>query len=126
MINDSGSTIPVLTPVAVDADGRLQLVDVANDDASISLAGLTFEDILDGQSGRVTLTGKIENITTPFAPGEYLYVSKSGGLTNLIPQIGFGGFVSGDSIIRVGVIVRNADIPSNKDLLVKMQLVGKL
>lgn len=126
LINDTGSNIPILTPVSVDSDGRLITIDVSGDDSVISIAGVTAEEILDGSSGSVALNGRIVNITTSFLHGDYLYVSKTGGLTNEVPTSGVNGFVDGDAVIRVGVIVRNASAPSQKDLLVKMQLVGKL
>jgi len=126
MINDTGSVIPILTPVAVDNDGKLALIDVSDEDTIIALAGVTSQAIPNASNGSVALAGRIENITTLFLHGEYLYVSKTGELTNLTPNIGVGGFVAGDAVIRVGVIVRNSTTPAQKDLLVKMQLVGKL
>jgi hypothetical protein len=126
MINQSGNTIGNLTPVAVDNDGRLTLIDVSDEDSVVALAGVTSASIANNSSGPVALAGRIENITTSFAHGDYLYVSKTGGLTNVLPSIGNAGFLEGDAIIRVGVIVRNSTTPSQKDLLVKMQLVGKL
>ena len=124
--NLSGSTIPILTPVSIDSDGYLTTIDVSDEETSISLAGVTKEEIANNSSGSVALAGRIENITTPFAHGDYLYVSKTGELTNIVPELGSNGFVAGDSVIRVGIIVRNSTTPSQKDLLVKMQLVGKV
>lgn len=124
--NLSGLTISELTPVSIDTDGYLTPIDVSDEVTVISLAGVTKEEIPDNSSGPVALAGRIENIATPFAHGDYLYVSKTGELTNIVPELGQNGFVAGDAVIRVGVIVRNSTTPSQKDLLVKMQLVGKV
>lgn len=126
ILNDTGLTIANLTPVAVDDDGRLSLIDVSDDNTILSIAGVTSAAILDGSSGPVALTGRILNTGIGFAHGDYLYVSKTGTLINQIPEVGINGFVVGDAVIRVGVVVRNATTPANKDILVKMQLVGKL
>jgi hypothetical protein len=126
MENQSGSLIPALTPVAVDNNGYITTIDVSDEDTVFSIAGVTKASIANNASGDVSLAGRIENVSVSFAHGDYVYVSKTGGLTNQHPAIGVNGFVAGDAVIRVGVIVRNTNTPSNKDLLVKMQLVGKL
>jgi hypothetical protein len=126
MKNQSGSTIAALTPVAIDDNGYITTIDVSDEDTIFSIAGVTQAAIADNATGTVSLAGRIENVSLPFAHGDYVYVSKTGGLTNQHPAIGVNGFVAGDAVIRVGVIVRNTNTPSNKDLLVKMQLVGKL
>jgi hypothetical protein len=126
MKNQSGSLIPALTPVAIDNNGYITTIDVSDEDTVFSIAGVTKVSIANNASGDVSLAGRIENVSVSFAHGDYVYVSKTGGLTNQHPAIGVNGFVAGDAVIRVGVIVRNTNTPSNKDLLVKMQLVGKL
>ncbi len=124
--NESGSNIGALTPVAIDDDGYLTTIDVSDDNTVFSIVGVTQGLIANNTIGNVSLAGRIENISVPFAHGDYVYVSKTGGLTNQLPEIGVDGFLEGDTVIRVGVIVRNTNMPLNKDLLVKMQLVGKL
>lgn len=126
LLNDSGSTIDELTAVGIDADGKITVIDVSDETSSLKVAGVTTESIADLSSGIVALTGRIENITTSFSHGDYIYVSKTGELQNTTPEIGEFGFLAGDTIIRVGVVVRNANNPSNKDLLVKIQVIGKL
>lgn len=126
MRNESGSGIDALTPVSVDNNGYLSTINVSDDDTIFSIVGVTQVFIANNSSGSVSLTGRIENVSIAFAHGDYVYVSKTGGLTNQHPEIGLNGFIAGDAVIRVGVIVRNTNTPSNKDLLVKMQLVGKL
>jgi hypothetical protein len=124
--NETGSSIAALTPVAINNNGTLTTIDVSDDSTVFSVAGVTKVAIAHNSSGEVSLAGYIENVLVPFAHGDYVYVSKTGGLTNQHPTIGVDGFVAGDAVIRVGVIVRNANTPANKDLLVRMQIVGKL
>jgi hypothetical protein len=124
--NETGSGIAALTPVAIDNNGTLTTIDVSDDSTVFSIAGVTQVFIAHNASGAVSLAGRIENVSVPFAHGDYVYVSKTGGLTNQHPAIGVNGFVAGDAVIRVGIIIRNANTPANKDLLVRMQLVGKL
>ena len=124
--NQSGSSIDALTPVSIDDDGYLTTIDVSDDNTVLSIAGVTQVSIANNATGNVSLAGRIENVSVPFAHGDYVYVSKTGGLTNQQPEIGVDGFLEGDAVIRVGVIVRNTNTPLNKDLLVRIQLVGKL
>jgi hypothetical protein len=126
MKNQSGSLIPALTPVAIDNNGYITTINVSDENTVFSIAGVTQVSIADNATGAVSLAGRIENVSLPFAHGDYVYVSKTGGLTNQHPAIGVNGFVAGDAVIRVGVIVRNTNVPSNKDLLVRMQLIGRL
>jgi hypothetical protein len=126
MKNQSGSTIAALMPVSVDNNGYIVPIDVSDEDTIFSVVGVTQASIANNALGSVLLAGRIENISISFAHGDNVYVSKTGDLTNQTPQIGINGFVAGDAIIRVGVIARNTNTPSNKDLLVKIQLVGKL
>jgi hypothetical protein len=79
-----------------------------------------------GAVGDVVLAGKIENVTTSFDFGDYLYVSKTGGLTNQLPSIGVDSFVSGDFVIKMGLVTRNRTTPANKDYLIRVEIVGQL
>lgn len=124
--NDTGSTISVLTPVTIGSDGKLKLIDVSVENDAVKTCGVTEENIFNTNSGDVAINGKISNITTAFAFGDYVYVSKLGALTNILPTEGSGGFVAGDYIIKIGVIARNPDNPANKDLLININLVGQI
>ena len=124
--NESGSGIAALVPVSIDDNGYLTTIDVSDDNTVFSIVGVTQSFVANNSSGLVSLAGRIENVGLSFAHGDYVYVSKTGELTNQHPEIGINGFVAGDAVIRVGVIVRNINTPLNKDLLVRMQLVGKL
>lgn len=124
--NQSGSTISVLTPVRIDNLGYIDVIDVAQEAEALATIGLASEEIIDGVTGKVAVSGIVKNITTSAAYGDVLYVSKAGGLTNIKPSIGVDGFISGDWVIRIGVISRNVTTPSQKDLIINLSIVGQL
>jgi len=123
--NNTGQQIPKGTPVRITLTG-ITTIDVSDEDEAQSIAGVALEDIDDTNSGEVIGSGIILEIVTAIAVGEPVFVSKTGTLTNVKPSIGNGGFVAGDWVIRLGVISKNIDNPSNKDLLVNIQIVGEL
>lgn len=92
----------------------------------MNVAGVASESIANGSSGAFITTGKVTNITTSASFGDVVYVSKTGILTNTKPSIGAGGFIAGDFVVSVGVIAKNADNPSSKDLVVIIDVVGQL
>jgi len=114
------------TPVSTNTSGNLVTVDVSSEDLATSFLGLTTSTILSSSQGQVILSGLVKNISTALGVGDILYVSKTGSLTTTAPDIGVNGFASGDFVIRVGQITKNATNPSNKDLLVAWQLMGQL
>lgn len=124
--NNSGSSIAAFTPVAINSSGELALINVSVEVSAMSAIGVTVSAINNGNTGAVTSCGVLPNITTSAAFGDPIYVSKTGTLTNVKPSIGVGGFVAEDFIIRVGVIAKNPNNPSNKDLIVNMQIIGQL
>lgn len=125
IVNSTGNEVEQLTPVRITAVGDIANIDVSNESA-ISIAGVMAETVSDGASGILASAGIIKNITTAFILGEVLYISKAGTHTNIKPSIGVGGFVEGDYIIRLGVVGKNEDNPSNKDLHLGMDIVGQL
>jgi hypothetical protein len=124
--NDSGSSIAALQPVASDANGRAIGIDPSIELQSLKIVGLAESAIPDGGYGNVISHGKILNVTTALNFGDYVYLSKTGGTTGILPEEGQDGFVSGDFVIRLGVIVRNRQIPSQKDLVINIEIVGQL
>lgn len=126
MLNNSGSLINALQPVTSDGSGQVKAIDPSVEDDSLKVVGVAAQMIPDGSSGSVVSHGKFENISTSFSFGDYVYVSKTGDLTNILPTIGSNGFTDGDFVIRVGVIVKNKTIPSQKDLVVQINIVGQL
>lgn len=126
LVNNSGSTIPALTPVRLNSTGQLETIDVSNDASVLSIVGLTESAILDWAQGSVVVQGKLSNITTGFNFGDYVYISKIGTLTNAYPTIGLNGFIAGDFTVRIGVIAKNDTNPLQKDLFVSVQIIGQL
>lgn len=124
--NQSGQQLTQFAPVCIDSLGYLAPIDVANEAKSLAIIGLMTAAANNNTLGSVIQSGKIENITTSANYGDVLYVSKTGGITSTKPSIGTGGFVAGDFVLRLGVISRNIDSPSQKDLLVNISIVGEL
>jgi hypothetical protein len=124
--NNTGSTINKATPVGVNkTTGLADLIDVSDEISARSITGLSFADVLNGGSLQLITSGKIENVTTG-SYGDVIYVSKTGGLTNVAPEVGVGSFVSKDWIIVVGVIAKNLINPLYKDLYVNINVQGQL
>lgn len=124
--NSTGSTIIRATPVKINTDGTLGLVDPSVEVDIDGLAGLTKDNVTDGSATDVVSAGTIENITTLANVGDTMFLSKAGSLTNQKPSIGVAGFVAGDWIVRLGVVAKNQTNPLLKDLVVNIQFVGQL
>lgn len=120
-VNNSGVTMLKGTPARINSSGELDFIDVSSDTTSLSVVGIVATDISNGSSGGFLTTGKIENITTSANLGDVVWVDKTGALTNIPPAIGVNSFLEGDAIIRVGVIAKNQDNPSLKDLIVTIE-----
>lgn len=124
--NNTGGTITKATPVTINAVGELDGVDVSVESSALSIVGVAAANIPDGSSGNFVSSGKLTDITTTANLGDILFVDQSGGLTNVKPSIGVGGFSSGDFVISVGVVAKNIDNGSLKDLVLNIQVVGQL
>jgi len=126
LTNETGSTIIALTPVCSLGTGNISPITVSTESQAKATVGITKEDITTGNSGKVVTSGLMRDITTSFDFGDLIYVSKSGTLTDTAPEIGVGGFLEGDFVIAVGVITKNSENPTNKDLLINIKLMGQL
>jgi hypothetical protein len=124
--NVSGSTIAALIPVRQDSNGDIFTIDPSNESQVNSIVGITKQSIPNNVEALVVLSGLIKNITTSFSIGDVIFLSKTGTLTSTAPDIGVGGFVEGDFVVRLGKITKNSDNPSAKDLLVSIQVIGGL
>lgn len=124
--NGSSSGLSSLQPVSVDAAGKAVAVDVSNEALCKAFTGITFQGSALNQPVDVVTGGLLENIGTSAAFGSLLYVNKSGGLTNVPPDIGVGGFVAGDWVILVGKIAQNLATPAQKDLIVTPTVIAQL
>lgn len=124
--NNTGTSIPAGTPVRINASGELDFVDVSVEAQALSIVGVASQSIPNNGNGNFSNSGKIENINSLADFGDIIYVSKSGTLTNSKPSVGVSGFQSGDFIISVGVIAKNEENPSLKDLVINVNIVGQL
>lgn len=125
-INNSGSAIANGTPVGIDSLGGLQLINVSNEASVKAFVGVVSASISNGASGDIITSGRMENVTTSFAIGDVVYISKTGGITNQAPESGVNSFVSGDFAIKLGIIMKNRTNPLNKDFLVSPLNLGQL
>jgi hypothetical protein len=123
--NNTGTTILKATPVKVTSTG-IAIVNPAIEADIDALAGLVSDNVAAGYTVEIVSGGTIDNITTLINVGETVYLSTSGGLTNLKPSIGVNGFVSGDWVVRLGVIAQNKTNPLLKDIIVNIQFIGVL
>jgi hypothetical protein len=126
MDNNSGSTITKLTPVRVNSDGEMDEIDPSVEAEALSTIGVVKANTADSASGVVVLSGILEDVSTAIAVGSPVFLSKTGGITDVEPDIGSGGFEEGDFVIKIGTIMENSSNPSLKDLHVNIQLVGQL
>ena len=124
--NDSGSIIAKGTPIRIDSSGTLSTIDVSIEAEALGIIGAASENIVDGGSGLVVNSGKIEDISTTANLGDLLYISKTGDLTSIKPSIGVNGFLAGDFVVMVGVIAKNEVTPALKDLVTSISIVGQL
>lgn len=125
-INGSGGTLTALKLVRQNTAGNIFSVDPSDESQVLRILGVLSDSTDDAVSGVVIFSGRLLNISTSFAVGDVLFLSKSGGYTVTAPEIGVGGFLAGDWIVRVGQITKNEDNPSNKDFKVELDIVGVL
>lgn len=126
LLNNSGAPIVAFTPIRVDTNGDMQTTDVSYESHAFSAIGILKEDTPESSSGVVVTSGKLENIPGSFSFGDAIFISKTGGLTNVKPDVGVDGFAEGDWIIKLGVVTKNQSNPTLLDLIIQVQLIGQL
>lgn len=124
--NGSGITLVQGTPVSTLSSGLVTSINVSSQASVDAMVGIYNQDTPNAASGAVIDSGRLENITTSFSIGDPVYVSKAGGLTNIVPVAGSNGFVSGDFVIFIGVIVINEFNNLQKDLKILIEKPGRL
>ena len=124
--NNTGVTINKGTPVIINTAGDVAFVDVSIESEILSVSSVAAEDIPNGELGKFVVGGVVTNLSTVLDFGDTIYISKSGGLTDTHPSEGIDGFVSGDFICRLGVIAKNNENPTLKDLIVTIYIIGQL
>lgn len=124
--NGTVGTLTQATPVSVNSSGQLVNVDPSNEASVQSLVGLMVADTPSSANGQVIDNGRLENIVTSFSIRDVLYVNKLGNLTNVKPDIGIGGFMVGDFVVLVGVVVKNEFNALQKDIKLMLSVIGEL
>lgn len=124
--NGTLSTITKGTPVSVGVSGQVSPTDVTNEASVLALVGLMSVNTPSAANGTITDAGRLENITTSFAAGDPVWIAVGGGLTNVKPNIGGGGFLSGHFVVFIGVIVVNEFNALQKDVQLMKFIVGQL
>lgn len=124
--NNTGVTINKATPVCINSSGNMVPLDISNESTVLAMVGLTNAAIPNAAMGGVQDGGRLEDVSVPFSVGDPLWVSKSGGLTNNKPSAGSNGYVSGDFVIFVGMVVKNEFTPSLKDIKLMISIIGQL
>lgn len=124
--NGTGSTITKGTPVSTNVFSQISPTDVTNEASVMALVGLMSVDTPPSANGTICDAGRLENITTSFNPGDPVWIAHSGGFTNIKPDIGVGGFNSGDFVVFIGVVVINEFNALQKDIQLMKFIVGQL
>ncbi len=127
--NGTVSTMAVATPVSTNTSGQIVLTDVSDESLSEGWIGLTAVSLPSTAIGQVATDGRIQNIPSGlgFAVGDPIWVGNTPGtLTNVRPDLTVGGWVSGDYVLFVGVVVQNEYNPSNQDIQISRQIIGQL
>jgi hypothetical protein len=129
VLNATGITLPYLCPVSISNAGNSQKANPNSEFLSFSFVGLVSDlaGTPNASNGQVTVFGRIKNITTSFGLGDPVYLGKTPGtLTNIKPAEGVNGFVAGDFIVLVGVIMKNESNSSQKDIFVFKTMAGQI
>lgn len=118
------------TPVSINALGTLTSVDITDEASSYAFCGITSVDTLLGGSANVLTAGSVlYDIPAAYGLtgqwGKPIFVSHTGDLTMVKPEIGVGGFLTQDFIVNVGITTKN---PSTglTDLILNPRIVGRL
>lgn len=127
-INASASNaIPQGQAVSINGSGELIPLDVSSQSNWQAFVGYAASRIPASSKGSVIANGRLQNFTTSYAAGTALYIDTNGNPTSTVPSVGVNGFVSGDMVIFMGVIVPNEQNPlTEKDIALFTQLVGTL
>ncbi|HLD91600.1 MAG TPA: hypothetical protein VI911_11435 [Patescibacteria group bacterium] len=126
-LNSTGSSLNKATPVSINhTSGEVDIIDVSNEASARASFAVVREDSADGQPVEYISNGRLKDVSLSFDYSDVIYVSKLGSLTNIAPSVGVGGFVSGDFIVRVGIIAKNLSDPLKKDLVIDMEVEGQL
>lgn len=127
--NASGTTaIPQAMCCSVNSSGTIVPLDVTSQSSVNGLVGYANARIPASATAGVVSNGRLKLYTNSpaYALGTALYVGTDGNPTNVVPVIGSNGFVSGDYVIFMGVVVANEVNPSEFDIALFTQVIGTL
>lgn len=122
----SVTAIPQAQAVSINSSGLLVPLDVSSQASWQAFVGYAYVRIPASSLGQVIANGRLQNITTILPVGTALYIGTDGNPTNIVPSVGVNGFVSGDSVIFMGVLVPNEVTPSEIDIALFTQVIGVL
>ena len=120
------TAIPQAQACSVNGSGLLVPLDVSSQASWQAFVGYANVRIPTSALGSIISNGRLENITTSFTAGMPLFIGKDSNPTNIVPSVGVNGFVSGDAVIFMGVLVPNEDNPSELDIALFTQVIGTL
>ena len=120
------TAIPQAQAVSVNSSGLLTPLDVSSQSSWNNFVGYAYIRIPTSTLGQVIANGRLQNITTALPVGTPLWVGKDSNPTDTPPSIGVNGFVSGDMVIFLGVLVQNEANPSEIDISLFTQFIGTL
>lgn len=126
--NGTGGTLSAATVVYSTASG-IGKVDVSDINKVEKFAGLVAADLPSAAHGLVVSDGRVENIPIGlgFALGDALWVGTvPGSLTNVKPDLANPGWVSGDFVIFIGIVVINEFDALKQDIQLFKQITGRL
>ena len=124
--NSSGAALNRTDPVRLDSAGAVQKVDVSIESQVIACLGVAKDSVGNLSQVGIVTQGKLEDVTVSGTFGDSMFISKTGNLTHIKPSIGVNGFVAGDFVVAIGIVVKNQANPFLVDLMVNVRLVGQL
>jgi hypothetical protein len=111
---------------SINTSGLLVPLNVSSQTSFQAMVGYANFRIPTSALGPVIAGGRLHNITTPYPIGTALYVGTDSNPTNIYPSVGVNGFLSGDAVIFMGVIIPNEINPAAIDIALFTQLVATL
>ena len=118
--------IPQAQACSINNSGKLVPLDVSDQVSWQNFVGYANVRIPASTQGPIIANGRLQNVTISYPVGTALYIDTNGNPTNIIPSTGVNGFVSGDMVIFMGVLVPNQLNSLETDIALFTQMVGTL
>jgi hypothetical protein len=120
------NAIPQGQACSINSSGLIVPLDVSSQPSWQGFVGYAQVRIPTSTLGPIIANGRLQNFTTALPVGTALYVGTDGNPTNIVPSVGVNGFVEGDMVIFMGVLVSNEANGSEIDIALFTQLIGTL